>query len=152
MKVLVDTCVWSQALRHKRPDKDTIQRLSDLVFALVAVVVLAGCDGRDLTVPPDDTLSAAARAELGLPSAGVLTLATEADMASISKLTPETVNAVREFLEPAGTEIAIVAARPVGSYLLLWISFPKIADGGIDLIWSVEKQEPVGEFLGGYRG
>lgn len=122
------------------------------IFVLAAMVVLAGCDRRELTIAPEDTLSAAARAELGLPPADALTLATEADMASVAKLTPETVNAVRRFLGPAGTEITIVAARPVGSYLLLWVSFPKIADGGIDLIWSVEKQEPVGEFLGGYRG
>lgn len=39
MKVLVDTCVWSQALRHKRPDKDTIQRLSDLIHDGRAVLI-----------------------------------------------------------------------------------------------------------------
>ncbi len=39
MKVLVDTCVWSQALRHKNPDKDKIQRLSDLIHDGRAVLI-----------------------------------------------------------------------------------------------------------------
>lgn len=39
MKVLVDTCVWSQALRHKKPDKDQIQRLSDLINDGRAVLI-----------------------------------------------------------------------------------------------------------------
>ena len=122
------------------------------LFALVVVVVLVGCDKNDLTIPQEDALTPAARTELNLPSVNLLTRATESDIAAVGKLPPETVKAVREFLRPAGTEISIGAARPVGKYLLLWIGFPKIADGGIDLIWSVEKQKPVGEFLGGYRG
>jgi len=31
MKVLVDTCVWSQALRHKNPNPEIIAQLSDLI-------------------------------------------------------------------------------------------------------------------------
>jgi predicted nucleic acid-binding protein len=31
MKILVDTCVWSHALRHKSPDKKIIDRLTDLI-------------------------------------------------------------------------------------------------------------------------
>lgn len=31
MKVLVDTCVWSHALRHKVPDKKIIKKLTDLI-------------------------------------------------------------------------------------------------------------------------
>lgn len=31
MKVLVDTCVWSQALRHKNPDSELIAKLQDLI-------------------------------------------------------------------------------------------------------------------------
>ncbi len=31
MKVLVDTCVWSQALRHKDPDSELIAKLQDLI-------------------------------------------------------------------------------------------------------------------------
>lgn len=31
MKVLVDTCVWSKALRHKKPDSKTANQLKDLI-------------------------------------------------------------------------------------------------------------------------
>jgi len=31
MKVLVDTCVWSGVLRHKNPDRDLSQKLTDLI-------------------------------------------------------------------------------------------------------------------------
>jgi predicted nucleic acid-binding protein len=31
MKVLVDTCVWSQVLRHKSPDTDLAGKLEDLI-------------------------------------------------------------------------------------------------------------------------
>ena len=41
MKVLVDTCVWSHALRHKNPDKEQIKKLSDLIT-----------DGRSVLIGP----------------------------------------------------------------------------------------------------
>ena len=31
MKVLVDTCIWSHALRHKKPDADLSVKLNDLI-------------------------------------------------------------------------------------------------------------------------
>ncbi|MBU4482766.1 MAG: PIN domain-containing protein [Actinobacteria bacterium] len=39
MKVLVDTCVWSHALRHKNPDKNIIKKLSDLINDGRAVLI-----------------------------------------------------------------------------------------------------------------
>jgi hypothetical protein len=39
MKVLIDTCVWSQALRHKNPDKKQIKKLSDLINDGRAVLI-----------------------------------------------------------------------------------------------------------------
>ncbi|MFP4397024.1 MAG: PIN domain-containing protein [Desulfonatronovibrio sp.] len=39
MKVLVDTCVWSHALRHKNPDKNQIKKLSDLIHDGRAVLI-----------------------------------------------------------------------------------------------------------------
>ncbi|MBM4310250.1 MAG: PIN domain-containing protein [Deltaproteobacteria bacterium] len=39
MKVLVDTCVWSHALRHKNPDKEQIKKLSDLIHDGRAVLI-----------------------------------------------------------------------------------------------------------------
>ncbi len=31
MKVLVDTCIWSQVLRHKNPNKEFTKKLQDLI-------------------------------------------------------------------------------------------------------------------------
>ena len=31
MKVLVDTCIWSQILRHKNPDTELSKKLKDLI-------------------------------------------------------------------------------------------------------------------------
>jgi predicted nucleic acid-binding protein len=32
MKVLVDTCVWSQVIRHKRPDLGLTEKLNELIY------------------------------------------------------------------------------------------------------------------------
>ena len=39
MKVLVDTCIWSPALRHNKPDKNLIKKLTDLVNDGRAVLI-----------------------------------------------------------------------------------------------------------------
>lgn len=39
MKVLVDTCIWSHALRHNKPDKDIIKKLTDLINDGRAVLI-----------------------------------------------------------------------------------------------------------------
>lgn len=39
MKVLVDTCIWSQVLRHKSPDADLAKKLQELIQnARVAII------------------------------------------------------------------------------------------------------------------
>lgn len=121
-------------------------------MALVMIAV-SGCENDgSLPVPPENALSASARDELKLPAEGELTLATKADMDFVAELTPATIKAVERYLKTTGETVVISAARPVGDYLLLWIAFPEVADGGIDLIWSVEKRKRAGDFLGGYRG
>ncbi|MFT5469210.1 MAG: hypothetical protein ACI8UO_004325 [Verrucomicrobiales bacterium] len=100
----------------------------------------------------ENTLSPSARSHLKLPLEDVLTLAVEADTDFAAKLKPKTIKAVTRYLKPTEGKIEISAARSVGDYLLLWIAFPEVIDGGIDLIWSVEEQKSVGTFLGGYRG
>ena len=117
------------------------------------MIAVSGCENEsNQSFPPEETLSASARIERKLPPEGELTLATEDDREFVAALTPDTINAVQRYLKPTAEEIVVSAARPVGDYLLLWIGFPDVMDGGIDLIWSVEKQETVGTFLGGYRG
>ena len=116
------------------------------------MAIVTGCNKHILTIPSQNILSPDAREELNLPPADTLTRATESDRKFVSHLPPETVKAVMESMKAEEPEISINAARPVGDYLLLWISFPRIADGGIDLIWSVAEKRSVGQFLGGYRG
>ncbi|MBU1121961.1 MAG: PIN domain-containing protein [Candidatus Omnitrophota bacterium] len=31
MKILVDTCIWSQVLRHKNPNRELIKKIQDLI-------------------------------------------------------------------------------------------------------------------------
>ena len=123
---------------------------------MLAVIALAGCQKDTACVlspiAPADLLSDSARAQLHLPAKSVLTLATAADMEYARSLDAAVTKTVEDFLKPTGTAFQICAARLVGRYVLLWVSFPKFADGGVDLIYSAEKRKIVGEFLGGYRG
>ena len=79
-------------------------------------------------------------------------MATAADTEYVRSLDTAVTKTVEDFFRPTGTAFQICAARPIGRYVLLWVSFPKVADGGVDLIYSAEKRKIVGEFLGGYRG
>ncbi len=123
---------------------------------ILAVIVMAGCQKADVSVDeairPEDALTDSVRTELHLPLKGDLTLAKPADTEFVMGLSPDTVNAVESFLKPTGRKTRVVAARPIGNYILLWVSFPAVADGGVDLIYSLEKKRVVGTFLGGYRG
>jgi hypothetical protein len=133
----------------QQPTKHTMKIL---LLAMVMIAV-SGCENESKqSFPPEEPLSASARIERKLPPEGELTLATEDDRKFVVELAPDTIKAVERYLKPTAEDIVISAARPVGDYLLLWIGFSEVVDGGIDLIWSVEKQECVGTFLGGYRG
>jgi hypothetical protein len=123
------------------------------LLILMALINVSGCDkDRHIPIATADLLSVTARTELKLPPEGQLTLGTNTDIEFVAKLTPETLKAVERCLKSTGRKFIINAARPVGNHLLLWIGFPDVADSGVDLIWSVEKQKPVGTFTGGYRG
>jgi hypothetical protein len=123
---------------------------------LLGALLLTGCGSQTPTDPAapstEGLLTNKERVELHLPATGKLTLATEEDQKRTGKLPAEVGSAVGAFLKTRAVEWKIMAARPVGNHILLWIAFPKIADGGIDLIYSVEKKRIVGEFLGGQRG
>ena len=51
-----------------------------------------------------------------------------------------------------GVKWQVSALREVDAHILLWLNFPEIMDGGVDIIYSKEKKAVVGTFLGGYRG
>jgi hypothetical protein len=122
-------------------------------IAVLVILLVSGCgDDSAPSYPPENTLSASERVELGLPPEGELTLATEVDRDFVAKLSPDTIRAVERYFKSAGEDAMISAARPAGEYLLLWIGFSEVVDGGMDVIWSVEDQKCLGTFLGGYRG
>ena len=130
--------------------------LRSLVF-LCASILISGCvpaspGGSTPASASADFLLPAERARLHLPVEGEITLAAPKDWKAVKDLPPEAKEAVHAFLEKQSVEWLITAARPMGDHWLLWITFPKIADGGIDLIYSAEKKKIVGEFLGGWRG
>ena len=126
------------------------------LMIILAVVAFSGCQKDTASVepaiPPEDLLSDIARAELHLPEKSALTLARASDIEYVKSLDTAVNKTVEDFLKPTGRAFQISAARPVGKYLLLWISFPEVVDGGVDLIYSAEKRKIVGEFCGGYYG
>ncbi len=89
-----------------------------------------------------------------VPAAGVLTLATEEDMKEAAKFgaDPLIQTAINDYLADPKRHWTLVAARPMDDYVLLWIAFPGIADGGIDLIYSKKEHRIGWEFKGGLRG
>ena len=129
----------------------------DLAMGRVAVMAafVAACVISCSHESPNEPVSAISqeeRAAAGLPLPDQLTLATKEDIGSVPSVGKEVHAAVRAYLEPREVEWKLTAAREVGDYVLLWIAFPKIADGGVDLIYSIKAKCIVGTFLGGYRG
>ena len=124
------------------------------LFMLLAMIAISSCGKKAKPVAPTPTytLSVTERTELNLPLENVLTLATKEDIEFAARLDAATIKAVEQSLEYTGDKVAIVAARPIGDYLLLWIIFPNTDDGAINLIWSVENQQIVGKFYGGEQG
>lgn len=130
--------------------------LRSIIFVAVCVLMTA-CYGCDKSTKPGPVkkppvLSPQERAAAGLPAAGELTLANDEDGKHVLKLDSAVDDALGRYLEPLKVKWKICAARPVGDYILLWIGFPEVIDGGRDLIYSVKEQQIVGEFLGGYLG
>lgn len=123
---------------------------------MLILAVLCGCRQGGGTpeseVSPEEMLDDAARAELHLPAEDELTLVTDADIQFAKTLDPDVSVAVEHYVKQYTAKFRIDAARRVGDYLLLWVSFPEVMDGGVDLIYSVEKGKIVGTFFGGYRG
>lgn len=126
------------------------------IAILLSMLFLSGCWNQSPTggiaTSTEGFLSEAERVELHLPAHGKLTLATGADCTNANTLDTEVSKAVGTFLKPKTTQWQIVASRTIGKHILLWIMFPKIADGGVDLIYSIEKKKIVGKFPGGYKG
>lgn len=126
------------------------------LIILLTVIAVTGCHRASVSIEstlcPEDLLTDQTRIELHLPAKTELTLANKTDMEYVQNLAPETIKVIEMFLKPTGSKFQINAARPIGDHLLLWIGFPEVADGGVDLIFSIGKNKVVDTFCGGYRG
>jgi hypothetical protein len=122
-------------------------------FAVAALaILLAGCD-RPKPAWHYPAPSAATR-PAAVPPSSILTPATKADIAAApaAAADPAISAAVNDHLGPGAPRWHISAARDIGDYVLLWIGFPDVADGGIDLVYSKRDHRVRWHFLGGIRG
>jgi hypothetical protein len=126
--------------------------MSRATFLLFALLTACACDRRGPTAAPPPAPPAPRPAEI--PAAGVLTPATPADLraAAGAASDPAIRQAVRDYLGPSAPRWEVIAARPVGDYVLLWVNFPEIDDDGIDLVYSKKDRRVGWQFTGGLRG
>ena len=121
-----------------------------VVLGILAIyLALRSRDSREAVSVPQ--MSSAERKRLGLPLSGELTLATQEDMNSASLVDTDTRNAISRCI-PNNIKWRVFAHRDTGQFVLLWIHFPDIMDGGIDLVYSKKSKGIICSFLGGYRG
>ncbi|HEX2224815.1 MAG TPA: hypothetical protein VHN15_11475 [Thermoanaerobaculia bacterium] len=104
---------------------------------VLLAMTLAGCEGPQKTGTPRVPPASSPR-PAEIPAEDLLTLATTADMAAAHEAAsdPAIEKAVREYLGSDAPRWQIVAARPIGDYVLLWIGFTEMADGGSGLVYS----------------
>ena len=132
-----------------RGRKQVIARLFVVLIAMAAV----GCDRpQTATTQTPSTTQSTRPAEV--PLANVLTLATKADMEAAADVAsdPAVQKAIGDYVGNSASRWEVVAARSLGDFVLLWVSFPDVADGGIDLVYSKKEQRIKWEFKGGERG
>jgi hypothetical protein len=141
---------------------NTVRGTGGLLAAALLMALFASCSEKSTTpganpvgpAKPEKVLTNAEREAVGLPKEGALTLAQPGDTAAVNNVPEKVRQGVAEYVKTHHRDVAwtICAARPVGKYLLLWIAFPKIMDGGVDVIYSLDEERVVGTFLGGIRG
>ncbi|MEO8670624.1 MAG: alpha/beta hydrolase [Tahibacter sp.] len=90
----------------------------------------------------------------GIPAEDALTRANAADIAAATRWAgdPQLQRAIQMRLGDGSPRWSIAAAREQGDYVLLWIRFPDVDDGGIDLVYTKSQQRIGWEFNGGERG
>lgn len=124
------------------------------LISLLAALALIGCEkprGGSWRYP---AAPASTTRPAEIPPDGVSTLATAADMAASAQWAadPAVKKAVADHLGSSAPRWQIGAARRVGDYVLLWIGFPDVMDGGIDLVYSIKEQRIGWHFQGGPLG
>jgi hypothetical protein len=106
------------------------------------------------SLPDSPALTDTERAEFNLPLPDVLTLATSEDIANAKSVSKAVRAVVGDYIkkEHRGVKWEISATRDIKGHILLWLNFPNIRDGGVDVIYSKDKKAIVDTFLGGYGG
>jgi hypothetical protein len=148
-------------MNHSR-QLNTVRATAGLLSSALLMVLFASCSGGSVTpgansagsAKTEKALTNAERETAGLPLEGVLTLAQPGDTDAARSVPEKVRQGVAAYIKTheRDAEWKVCAARPVGKYLLLWIWFPKIMDGGVDVIYSMDDDQVVGTFLGGIRG
>jgi len=124
------------------------------MLTLAVAILTWNAGAAQQSAASDSPTAVDAARPIGIPAADALTLAKPADMQAAAQFAsdPALQLAVNAYLRGSAQRWKLVAARELGDYVLLWISFSGVADGGVDLVYS-KKQRRIGwEFLGGYRG
>ena len=121
---------------------------------LAGFALLASACGGPPPVSPSPAAAAPSSRPSEIPPVGVLTLATRDDMSRADTFAFDVSiqKAVNDYLANPGQRWTLHAARPAGDFVLLWIGFPGIADGGADLVYSTKEKQIKWEFKGGERG
>jgi len=89
-----------------------------------------------------------------IPPPNVITRATQEDAAAAARAAsdPAISKAIKDYLGAGAPQWHVAAARDIGDYVLLWIGFPEIVDGGIDLVYSKQNRQVMWRFKGGILG
>ena len=139
-------------VRRTRNMKRTVYVAMAVVVLLAICTIFAttrsGVSHKAVTVPE---ISAREREDLGLPLPDQLTLATQEDMNNVNAIDADIRQAISLCI-PDNTKWQVYACRDTGQFMLLWIGFPDVMDGGIDLVYSKKTKSIICSFLGGYRG
>lgn len=128
--------------------------MAQRILALIAAASLAIAGCQEPTSPWRYPTSPVTTRPATVPASDALTLPTQTDigMAAQAASDQSITKAVTDYLGSGAPRWNIVAARDIGDYVLLWLGFPEIADGGIDLVYSKPDQRVKWQFKGGERG
>lgn len=120
-----------------------------IAFGVVAIAMF-GCDRQQ----PVRTFTEPSTRPADVPAAGVLTPAIAEDGKAAVKFATDgnITKAVNDFVGKSVKRWELTAARQVGEYVLLWIAFPGVADGGVSLVYSQKEHRIICTFLGGILG
>lgn len=128
--------------------------MARVILSLIIVLAFAVTGCRKPEATWHHPTSSATTRPSAIPLSDVLTLATQADIGAAANAAadPAISKAVSDYLGPGAPRWYVAAARDIGDHVLLWVGFPEVADGGIDLVYSKLDRRVKWQFKGGERG